>query len=452
MPKKIFKLMSWQRRFYLSKVKFPAMISSWGTGKSMTMIMKGITLSKVYPNNLGLICRKTFKSLQKSTIKDFENYTRLKVSPSKGEVVIPGTGTKDLPPSVIMFAHAENISEMWETVQNMNLGWFAIEQAEEMDTADVFDMLRGRLRRENSSRQGFPIANAHGHNWLWHRWIYSPQPGYKVWQANSFQNAKHLPADTLADWRTMKKQSPRKFNQFVMNSHEDYDLEGAYYARLMSDALKQGRVGISNLLDTSDKVYTFWDLGIRASDTTAIWFVQFIGHGIHLVDYYENYGEGMSHYSGILNQKGYTYGAHYLPPDVSTRMQGAEISNRLDVMRRLRNEPCIPVERHRVSERINATRDIVPKCKFDQKCRVGVEALNHYQKKRNQILSTEVKPVFMAEPLHDWASNGADGFGLIGIVYRYVPVGGQVLGYTGAYPDMVIDENEYETSDLLEIL
>lgn len=423
------------------------MISAWGTGKSMSMIMKGLQLSKDYPNNLGLVCRKTYKSLQKSTIKDFENYTKLKVSPSKGEVVIPGTKG-----STIMFAHAENNAELWDTVQNMNLGWFAIEQAEEMDTADVFDMLRGRLRREGTTRQGFPIANAHGHNWLWHRWIYSPRKQYRVWQANSFQNAKHLPADTLEDWRSMETESPRKFNQFVMNSHEDYDLEGAYYASLMSDALKQQRIGITNLLDTSDKVYTFWDLGIRASDTTAIWFVQFIGHGIHLVDYYENFGEGMNHYSSLLNQKGYTYGAHYLPPDVSTRMQGAEISNRLDDMRKLRNEPCIPVERHRVSERINAARGIVPKCKFDQKCRVGVEALNHYQKKRNQILSTETKPVFMSEPLHDWASNGADAFGLIGVVYRYIPVGGQVLGHTGAYPDMFIDENEYETSDLLEVL
>ncbi|KKL27544.1 hypothetical protein LCGC14_2384070 [marine sediment metagenome] len=301
-------------------------------------------------------------------------------------------------------------------------------------------------------RHGMPIANAHGHNWLWYGWKYEPRAGTALFEANSFDNAKHLPRDTLIDWRNLEKDSPRKFNQFVMNSHEDYDLEGAYYASLMSDALKQERIGISNLIDTSDKIYTFWDLGIRASDTTAIWFVQFIGHGIHLVDYYENYGEGMAHYSSLLNQKGYTYGAHYLPPDVSTRMQGAEISNRLDVMRRLRNEPCIPVERHRVSERINATRDIVPKCKFDQKCRVGVEALNHYQKKRNPILSTEVKPVFFPEPLHDWASNGADAFGLIGVVYRYIPVGGQVLGFTGAYPNMVIDENEYETEDLLEVV
>lgn len=32
-------------------------------------------------------------------------------------------------------------------------------------------------------------------------------------------------------------------------------------------------------------VYTFWDLGI--SDTTAIWFAQFYGKEIRLIDHYE---------------------------------------------------------------------------------------------------------------------------------------------------------------------
>lgn len=440
-----FRLQDFQQGFFTSKDRFPAFVAGWGTGKSLSLILKGLELSTKYPENYGLICRKTFRSLQKSTIKDFEKYTKLKVPKSTQEILIPGTE------SSILFTHAENPGELWETVQNMNLGWFGIEQAEELDTADVFDMLRGRLRRQDASRQGFVIANTAGHNWIWHRWKHQKWPQYDLYEANSFQNKEYLPKDTLEDWARLKKEAPRKYNQFVMNSWEDYDLEGAFYASLMSDALKAKRVGLAGLLDPTEKMYTFWDLGIRATDTTAIWFVQFVGHLIHLVDYYENYGEGIAHYSAVLNQKGYTYGAHYLPPDVKTRMQGAVIENRLDVLRRLRNEPCIPVESHKVAERIEAARGIIPRCKFEEKCRVGVEALNHYQKKRNIILSTETKPVFMPEPLHDWASNGSDAFGLIAIVYRYIPVGGQVLGYTGAYPEYFLDENEQGVSNLLEI-
>ncbi len=455
-----------QRGFYTSTARFPGFVAAWGTGKTMTLILKGMTLSTYYPTNLGLICRKTFRSLQKSTIKDFTRYTGLKVPSSSQEVLVPGTE------SSIMFQHAENAGELWEIVQNMNLGWFGIEQGDELDTAEVFDMLRGRLRRiltpndeiqdklialgvlsercvafEDFSkkdrtriekaiveklgipvRQGIVIANTAGHNWMWHRWKYEKWPEYELHEAVSKQNEEHIPEDTLADWERLKVENPRKHNQYVKNSWEDYDLEGAFYAALMSNALKAERVGLIDLYDRTAPVYPFWDLGIRATDTTAIWFVQFIKHNIHLIDYYENYGEGIAHYSAVLGEKKYTYGAQYLPPDVITRMQAAEIENRYDLLKSLRREPIIVVKRHRVAERIEATRNIINRCMFDANCRVGVEALNHYRKKRNPVLSTELKPVFQPEPLHDWASNGADAFGLIGIVYRHQTIGGKVLG------------------------
>lgn len=467
-----FDLQGFQRPFFNSMARFPGFVAGWGTGKTLNLILKGMTLSTHYPNNLGLICRKTFRSLQKSTIKDFERYTALKVPISTQEVRVPGTE------SSIIFQHAENAGELWEIVQNMNLGWFGIEQGDELDTAEVFDMLRGRLRRiltpneqiqdqlialkvmkerciafEDFSkkdrtrieraimeklglpvRQGMVIANTAGHNWIWHRWKYEKWPEYVLTEANSYQNEEHIPEDTIADWTRMKKENPRKFNQYVMNSWEDYDLEGAFYASMISDALKEERVGLIGLYDKTAPVYPFWDLGIRATDTTAIWFVQFIKHNINLVDYYENYGEGIAHYSAILDEKKYTYGAQYLPPDVITRMQAAQIEDRYSVLRSLRKEPIIVVQRHRVAERIEATRNIINRCMFDMNCRVGVEALNHYRKKRNPVLSTELKPVFQPEPLHDWASNGADAFGLIGIVYRHQTIGGKVLGSNVATP------------------
>lgn len=494
-----------QEDFLFSTARFPAYMAAWGTGKTLMMITKGIMLSKMYHSNLGMIVRKTETSLRKSTIRDFEDYTRIKVPQTTGEVTIPGTGSK------ILFTHADDLRTLGDMLQNINLGWAGIEQAEEMQTAEVFDMIRGRLRRvltpsqeiqgslvklgvmrkpvanfrileglntqygkwregqiflldkiikvlteklEQPYHQLFPIANAGGHNWLWHRWIYEKWKGYHVTQANSFQNRKHIRQIVLDDWARLKEENPRKYNQFVMNSHADYDMEGAFYASLMSDAMKTHRVGCENLFENTAPVYTWWDLGIRASDTTVIWFVQFIEKEIWLIDYYENYGEGMKHYAELLASKGYNYAEHFLPPDANTRLQHEELDTRHQILKRLRPRDRFRlVERHLISSRIETARGVIPRCRFSDKCRKGVEGLNSYKRKKNEIMSTDLRPVFMSEALHDWASNPADGFGYMAWTYRNQAISGCVYGYAGATPQWYEDDDAGSngTTDLLGV-
>lgn len=402
-------------------MRFPAFVGGWGCGKTMCGILRGLLLSKTYPNNLGLIVRKKFTDLRDSTLKDFERYTGLAVKKDAKEIVLNDCN------STIMFRHGEELSGL----QNVNLGWFMIEQAEEFETAEQFDLLRGRLRRQEADiRQGMVIANTAGHNWVWDRWKDNPQPNYMLVEANIFDNQDHLPADTLADWEQLKLESPKKYNRYVLNSWEDYDLEGAFYASLLSDALKQGRTDIQNLLVKDQPVYTFWDLGIRASDTTAIWCVQFIGDYIHLIDYYENYGEGIDHYVQWLDSKKYNYGKDYLPHDGKNRLQGTVVETREEILRSLRHCPTEIILDHRIMDRVESARLILGKCKFDVNCKRGLNCLNHYKKKKNLILSTDETPVFAPEPLHDWSSNGADAFGYMAIVHRYMSFKGERFGKT----------------------
>lgn len=268
---------SFQKKFFLSNARFPAFIAAWGTGKTMFAILKGVDLSKRYPNNLGLIVRKNFTDLRDSTIKDFTRYTGIKV-PTNKDVVLPNG-------SRIMFRHMDELSGI---IQNVNLGWFYIEQAEEFDSDEEFEKLDGRLRRvltpsedvqrqlislgvldkvcdfndltskqrliaENkmicemglSLRQGMAIANTNGHNWIWRRWKNKGGEAYIVGEkfvvtdvdgkkydygdyatlseATSFDNAENLPADTLASWRKKEKTSPALYRRCVMNSWEDVD-------------------------------------------------------------------------------------------------------------------------------------------------------------------------------------------------------------------------------------
>ena len=126
-----------QKAFINSVARFPCFKAGWGTGKTTCAIIKGLILADAYKNNLGLVVRKKYTDLRDSTLKDFERYTGLKVPQSTKEIMI-GQGSK------VMFRHADELSML----QNVNLGWAYIEQAEEFEAEDQFMMLRGRLRRD----------------------------------------------------------------------------------------------------------------------------------------------------------------------------------------------------------------------------------------------------------------------------------------------------------------
>lgn len=395
-----------QRVFCNSKARYPAFVGAWATGKTMCGLLRGIQLSETFSNNLGLIVRKKFTDLRDSTLKDFERYTNRSVNKANKEIVLANGST-------IMFRHGEELSGL----QNVNLGWFMIEQAEEFDTAEQFDLLRGRLRRPVGLRQGMIIANTAGHNWVWDRWKNRRLDGYELVECTSLENAENLPKDFVEDIKRLETEAPKKYKRYVLNSWEDYDLEGAYYASLMSDALAQGR--ITNLEYRNDlPVHTFWDIG---DIYTAIWFAQFNGSSCHLLDYYYDCdGLGLPHYAEVVLNKPYTLGRHFAPADIAGSNAKSFQTGRttLDVA-----EECgidfEVISLHRVEDRIEAARRILPHCYFDNKCKDGIEALNHYRKKKNDTLSTENRTVYNDTPLHDWSSHGADAFGYMAQAVRY---------------------------------
>ncbi len=236
-----FKPTDFQAPFLMSEARFPAFVAAWATGKTMTAIMKGVYLSFKYPGNKGLILRKNFSDLKDSTMSDFTKYTGMKVPVQSKTVRFPNG-------SEILFHHADELAGV---AQNINLGWFFIEQAEEFDSEELFMLLRGRLRRDNSSRQGFIIANTNGHNWVWRVWKKNTMtmPGdeyieamakesglqekqiregldpkqYQLFEAKSYDNIENLSPDFLADLARMKQESPSHYNRFVLNSWEDTD-------------------------------------------------------------------------------------------------------------------------------------------------------------------------------------------------------------------------------------
>jgi phage terminase large subunit len=191
---------------------------------------------------------------------------------------------------------------------------------------------------------------------------------------------------------------------------------GSYFGAGMKYAEQEGRIARVPH-ETNLPVFTFWDLGI--DDSMTIWFVQFVGREIRLIDYYENSGEGFAHYAQALNgqlegftrAKKYSYGfngrsTHYAPHDITVRNMNKEVSTRLEEAKKAGIDFQIVKRVAHKEDGIEASRSILSRCYFDKvNCARGISALKGYHKEFNKELR-----VYYNEPVHDWTSHGSDGF------------------------------------------
>ncbi|HHS9775829.1 TPA: terminase [Raoultella ornithinolytica] len=214
---------------------------------------------------------------------------------------------------------------------------------------------------------------------------------------------------TLGD--DMKREYPSTPEEAFQQS-----VEGAYYAKQFHWLYSQKRIGVipnnSHL-----PVHTFWDIGV--GDSTAIWFVREVGNDFHIIDYYENSGEGLRHYMKILKERGYTYGEHWGPHDIENREFGSDAKSRKELAKEGYeidgHRYCIKfnvVPKESVDTGIEAVREILPSCVFDEaKCEEGINALEGYRKEWD-----EKRGCWKDKPLHDWTSHGSDGFRYFAVV------------------------------------
>jgi phage terminase large subunit len=178
---------------------------------------------------------------------------------------------------------------------------------------------------------------------------------------------------------------------------------GAYYASLLAEAGKAGRIGRVPY-DPAIRVDTAWDLGI--ADYTAIWYFQQVGREVRAIDYFETSGEGLADIvRQAMGAKPYVFGTHYLPHDVMIREYGSGRS-RLETLASLGLRNVTPGVAAQGDERINAARLMIPMTWFDaEACALGLERLRAYRKRWSRGTRSYVGP------LHDHSSHGADAFG-----------------------------------------
>ena len=187
-------------------------------------------------------------------------------------------------------------------------------------------------------------------------------------------------------------------------------VDGAIFAKEVQQAELDGRI-TRVPYDPSKPVHAVFDLGW--SDSTAIWFLQFVGMETRLIRYLEDSQKTMTHYLATLQTFGYVYDKLWLPHDAENKTLAAAGKSIEEIVRaagyKTQILPKVPIV-----DSINAARTIFPNCWFDREhASDGITCLRHYR--------FEVDPDtgnFSRMPLHDHYSHGADACRYIALMIK----------------------------------
>lgn len=223
--------------------------------------------------------------------------------------------------------------------------------------------------------------------------------------------------DRQKAWYVVKEreQGPDMKNEHPSTPEEAFaiTLEGTYYTLQLARALDEKRITKVPHLP-GRPVYTFWDIG--KSDDTSIWFVQFVGSFIHVIDFYAMSGEDPEHFAFILQERasllGYEYADPWMPHDIKAKLFGMKKS-RIEQFLDLGMKPEI-VDDVGVQDGINEVRKLLAFCIFDSdRCEAGLRCLRNYRKEWDKN-----RGCFKDSPRHDWASHAADAFRYLAVTHK----------------------------------
>lgn len=186
-----WELLDKQSQFIFSDKRYALFSGGFGGGKTLALILKALYLLKKHPGNVGIMGRMHYQDLRDTLLKDFlkicpKIWMRNYVKSEKKMILYNG--------SELLFRHLDKIAE--KEIRSLNLGFFAIDQAEQI-IEPVYMALKGRLRRENTSQQGFMTANP-ANTWLFREFKQEAKEENELVEISTLEN-RYLPPQYVED-------------------------------------------------------------------------------------------------------------------------------------------------------------------------------------------------------------------------------------------------------------
>lgn len=195
--------------------------------------------------------------------------------------------------------------------------------------------------------------------------------------------------------------------------------EGAYYAASLTAARtgepkRIGRVAADPLMT----IRLFADIGGTGAkaDAFTLWAAQFIGREIRVLDYYEVQGQPLEAHLTWMRSRGYSpdRAQIWLPHDGATNDKVFDVSYESALRSAGYTVTVVPNQgKGAAAARIEAGRRLFPSMWFNEDTTTGgLDALGAYHERKDEVRGIGLGPN------HDWASHGADAFGLMCVAYE----------------------------------
>lgn len=359
----------------------------------------------------GLCCREVQKSLKESAHKLIADKIAShnlgkRFDVQETQIKTPGGG-------LIVFAGLQDhTSESIKSYEGFDVAW--VEEAQTV-SAKSLNLLRPTIRSPGSE--------------LWFSW----NPRRKVDAVDMMFRNGDLPTDALvvrANWDNNQwfpdeleqerldcyRQQPDQY-EHIWNGDYVTVAEGAYYARALTDAKAEGRIGRVSF-DPLMTIRLFFDIGGTGAraDACSIWPAQFIGTEIRTRDYYEAVGQPLATHVNWMRSKGFTpdRAEVWLPHDGATQDKVFAVSYESAFRDAGYTVNIIPNQgKGAAAARVEAGRRLFPSIWFDEATTVaGRDALGWYHERKDEARGIGLGPE------HDWASHGADSFGAMCVAHE----------------------------------
>lgn len=243
----------------------------------------------------------------------------------------------------------------------------------------------------------------------------SDNPLYKVVECNWRDNPK-FPSKLERDRLTDLAERPDQY-QHIWEGDYATTLVGAYYAKSITQAKADKRIGRVGA-DPMMTYRAFCDIGGtgQRADAFTIWIAQFIGKECRVLRYYEAVGQPAAAHMDWLRTHG--YGGNnttiWLPHDGDTQDKVFDVSYRKAFEAAGYAVEVVPNQgKGAAMQRVKAAQRVFPSMWIDEdNTKAGMEAIGWYHEKRDEVRNVGLGPE------HDWSSHGADGFGLMAVVFE----------------------------------
>lgn len=395
----------------LQPSRYKAAYGGRGSGKSHFFAELLIDDALREPGLRAVCIREVQKSLKESAKRLIEDkLATLRLGEAEGfkvlneEIRTPGNGV------IVFQGMQDHTAESIKSLEGFNRAW--VEEAQSL-SARSLQLLRPTIRAPKSE--------------LWFSW----NPRRKVDPVDAMFRAGEAPTGSIvvrANWSDnpwLPEELKQERLDCLRDQPDQYEhiweggyisvSSGAYFARHLSEAKAEGRIG-AVAADPLMTTWAFWDIGGTGAkaDATAIWIAQFVGLQIRVLDYYEAQGQPLATHIAWLRDNGYGKAKCILPHDAESHGAIYDVTYEKVLRDAGFDTEVIPNQgKGAAKQRIEAARRLFPSIWFNAaKTEGGRDALGWYHEKIDETRQIGLGPE------HDWASHGADAFGLMCIRYQ----------------------------------